>query len=224
MALWAPMNSAKSSALQSFEDGDWHYLAVWLGNPPQLLNARVSTSGTTLQVPISASCTDDGSSGENVRLPDYGRHDWHSPRYSAQEIQEDGRNAGVHYLPPSSETWKSTSGCSQGSDILRGVLWTAMPHLYDVWSAMEQIRVPVEQTYGITHIGMKAIAANWRGRQDHWWALITQPMLSLFQSLPILSYGVAQRAPAFMYTYSAGAVYRMLCPSLSSLRRSMTSY
>lgn len=211
MALWSPINAARSPDLQSFQDGSWHYLAVWLGDPPQLLNARVSTSGTTLQVPISSSCTGDGSSGDNVRLPDYGRHDWHSYRYSAQEIPEDGRNAGVHYLPPSSQTWISISGCSRGSDILRGVLWTAVTQLYDVCAGMNKVRVPVEQTYGVAHIGMRAIATSWDGRQDYWWALMTQPMLSLFQSLPILSYGVLQRAPAFMYTYSAGATYRMPC-------------
>ena len=50
------MTAGTSLDLRNAEDGDWYTLPIWLGDPPQLLNALVSTNGTTLQVPIPQSC------------------------------------------------------------------------------------------------------------------------------------------------------------------------
>lgn len=202
------MTWAVSSQYHGTEDGNWPTLAVWLGDPPQLLNAYVSTSGTKLRVPIDSSCHENA----NVRLPDYGRNEWHHPRYYSGDLPEAGQYARVQYIAQKSMTWESSVRCSKGSDILRGVLWRPQAQMDDVWLPMEQARVPVEETDGIASIGMRAIAATWNGKQDYWWTLITQPMTSLLQSLPILFPGIELQDAGFMYTYTLGAVYSMLCP------------
>lgn len=207
-------------------DGNWSTYGVWLGDPPQLFHALVSTSGTALKIPISPLCHGDGAFEGNASDDTSLRKRLLEWKLNLRDTMPDPRDATEYFVPQHSRTWQSTSGCSRGTDTVIAVMYEEVPRMVEVYQPTPEMRIPVERLdvppsaayrSQIAFIGLGAVATYWNGERDYWWAVLIQSKASLFQSIPFLDFSdtLGRYQPVSgvhdtpIYTYTAGAWYRM---------------
>ncbi|OQO07180.1 hypothetical protein B0A48_07749 [Cryoendolithus antarcticus] len=228
MAVWCRTEKLEGLKARDKDNlaygGKWAMHVVWVGNPPQQLNALVSTSGTKLQLPITPACYGDGSFNATIVLPH--RRPPGGIVSSLRDTEQSPHDAADFYTPQGSHTWQPSLECSQGSDILSYVLWYEHEFLNGVYRTLWHLRAPLERlsrSYNapdaadrnrVASIGLRALATTWHGRPDYWWALMIQSRASLFQSLPYLDiptrysqFGPYDREAGLAYVYTAGRWY-----------------
>jgi hypothetical protein len=180
---WLP-----DTAWEALPDGNWSTLSLRIGNPPQLLNALVSTTGTTLKVPFHSA----------------------KPSQSAHRVGTE-RNHTTHFQPSRSMTWKAISGAGfgKGMDAIDDDSEESKNSEYykGDWRVVveELVSDGIERLASPAFLGVRAISSMWRGQSSFYWLYgpdFTPHFGSLLQSFPL------HNTLALAYGYTAGAWYR----------------
>ncbi|CAK4030215.1 Hypothetical predicted protein [Lecanosticta acicola] len=204
MAVWASHEAA--SPWPGTFDGNWSTWGITLGRPAQKLWALHSSSGTTIQLPVSPSCSET----DLVFTPTYSLSEPVQPPTILKAFDAN-----------SSETWEAGSRCGQGTDLLSDVFQEGHVSSRErYFRPALTFRAPLERlntTYvegpyeTPAFIGAGAIANTWDGQRDYVWDILRRVPKSLFQMIPFLRFQtflLGRRLPV-NYAYTAGAWYRM---------------